>query len=150
MEPQEFLQMLNARPSSDSSVDTIQDTIAGIELLILNDRSPLYWTTFDDQTIIFDAYDSAVDTNLLASKTQIWGNVEGTWTHTNAGVPNLPAKAFPYLLAEAKSTCFNTLMQVGNQKAEQQSRRQRVWLSREKWRNGQGMQFPDYGRVGKK
>lgn len=150
MEPMEFLSMLNARNSSATEVTVVADPQNGVELNIINDRGPQFWTTFDDETLVFDAYDSVVDTNLQESKFQIWGNVEGTWTHTDLGIPDLPSKAFPYLLAEAKSTCFNTLMQVGNQKAEQQSRRQRVWLSREKWRNGQGMQFPDYGRATKK
>lgn len=150
MEPEDFLEHLNARNSSNSDIDTISDPVSGVELLILNDVAPTYWTTFDDETLVFDSYDSLVDTNLQESKFQIWGNKEPTWTHTDTAIPDLPAKAFPYLLAEAKSACFNALMQVGNQKAEQQSRRQRVWLSREKWRSGQGQQFPDYGRRSKK
>ena len=146
MTPEEFLRRCNSRDSSDSTVDTVLDPASGVELLILNDVAPEYWTTFDDETLVFDSYDSDVDTNLQESKFQIWGNKEPTWVHTDVGIPDLPAKAFPYLLAEAKSNCFNSLMQVGNQKAEQQSRRQRVWLSREKWRSGQGQRFPDYGR----
>ena len=145
MEPADFINLVNQRDSSNSTVDTITDP-SGIPLFIINDDRPRYWTTFDDEVIVFDSYDSQVETNLQESKFQCYGNVEPTWTHAYEFVPDLPAKAFPYLLAEAKSVAFNALMQVGNQKAEQQSRRQRVWLSREKWRNGQGMQFPDYGR----
>ena len=145
MEPADFINLVNQRDSSNSTVDTITDP-SGIPLFIINDDRPRYWTTFDDEVIVFDSYDSQVETNLQESKFQCYGNVEPTWTHADEFVPDLPAKAFPYLLAEAKSVAFNALMQVGNQKAEQQSRRQRVWLSREKWRNGQGMQFPDYGR----
>jgi hypothetical protein len=145
MAPDEFLYLSNQRDSSSSSVDTITDP-SGVKLFIINDDRPRYWTTFDDEVIVFDSYDSQVETNLQESKTQCWGNSEPTWNHVDAFTPDLPAKAFPYLLAEAKSVAFNSLMQVGNQKAEQQSRRQRVWLSREKWRNGQGMKTPDYGR----
>jgi len=146
MAPSDFLDMVNARNSGATEVTVVTDPVNGVELNIINDRGPQFWTTFDDEVLVFDAYDSAVETNLQESKFQIWGNVEGTWTHTSVGIPDLPAKAFPYLLAEAKSTCFNTLMQVGNQKAEQQSRRQRVFLSREKGRNGHGMQFHDSAR----
>jgi hypothetical protein len=145
MDPKEFLDLLNQRDSSSTDVDTITDP-TGVSLYIVNNDRPRFWTTFDDEVIVFDSYDSQVETNLQASKTQCYGNVEPTWSHTDTAVPDLPAKAFPYLLAEAKSVAFNALMQVGNQKAEQQSRRQRVWHAREKWRNGQGMQFPDYGR----
>lgn len=147
MDPEWFLRHINARNSSASDVDTITDP-SGVELLILNDTAPTYWTTFDDEVLVFDSYDNLVDTNLQESKFQIWGNSEPTWTHTDTAVPDLPAKAVPYLLAEAKSNAFNSIMQVGNQKAEQQSRRQRVWLSREKWRDNQGQKFPNYGRHG--
>ena len=149
MEPDDFLNLLNQRNSSSASVDTITDP-SSIKLYITNDDRPRYWTTFDDEVMVFDSYDNLVDTNLQESKFQCWGNVEPLWVHTDLHVPDLPAKAFPYLLAESKSTCFNTILQVGNQKAEQQSRRQRVWLAREKWRanpNG-GMGIPDYGRKG--
>lgn len=146
MTPEDFLLLSNSRNSSASEVDTISDPVTGVKLFIVNDDHPRYWTTFDDETIVFDAYDSAVETNLQESKFQCYGNVEPSWSHTDNFTPDLPAKAFSYLLAEAKSVAFNALMQVGNQKAEQQSRRQRIWLSREKWRNGQGMQFPDFGR----
>ena len=145
MEPNDFLNLLNQRNSSASNIDTITDP-SGVSLFIVNDDRPRYWTTFDDETIVFDSYDSLVDTNLQESKSQCWGNVATTWSHTDTFVPDLPAKSFPYLLAEAKSVAFNALMQVGNQKAEQQSRRQRVWLARDKWRANGGMQFPNYGR----
>ncbi len=72
--------------------------------------------------------------------------MDSTWQHIDTFVLSLPAKAFAYLLAEAKSVAFNALMQAGNQKAEQQSRRQRVWLAREKWRTNGGITFPNDGR----
>lgn len=145
MDTATFLDHVNQRNSSASNVDTITDP-SGVKLFILNDARPLFWTTFDDSTLVFDAYDIGVDSNLQESKFQCWGNVEPTWTHIDGFTPDLPAKAFSYLLAEAKSVAFNALMQAGNQKAEQQSRRQRVWLAREKWRANGGMTFPDYGR----
>ena len=146
MPPDDFLDFTNARSSDSADVDSISDPESTVTLLILNNKAPQFWTTFDDETLVFDSYDNLVDTNLQASKFQVWGNFEPTWSHTDTAIPDLPAKAFPYLLAEAKSTAFNALMQVGNQKAEQQSRRQRVWLGREKWRGNQGQSFPDYGR----
>lgn len=144
--PKEFLDLTNQRNSSLSTVDTIIDPGSTVDLLIVNNRAPEFWTTFDDEIMIFDSYDSLVDSNLQESKFQVFGNVEPTWTQTNTFVPDLPAKAFAYLLAEAKSTASNTLRQVANQKEEQKSRRQRTWLGQEKWRVEGGINFPDYGR----
>lgn len=145
MTPKEFTDYTDNRKSSDSDVDVITDP-SGVSLLISTDIRPTYWTTFDDDVLVFDSYDTLVDTNLQQSKTQCWGNVEAAWVHTDAGVPDLPAKAFSYLLSEAKSTVSNALRQVGNAKEEQKSRRGRIHLSREKWRVSGGMTFPDYGR----
>jgi len=149
MKPDDFLKHLNGRDSSNSEVDTISDP-SGVKLFITNASRPLYWTSFDDEVLVFDSYDSGVDSNLQESKFQCWGNVEPTWSHIDTHTPDLPAKAFAYLLAEAKSVAFNALMQAGNQKAEQQSRRQRVWLAREKWRANGGMSMPNYGRNSRK
>ncbi len=143
--PKEFLDHLATRKSSDSSITSTTGE-NGLTLLIKNDAAPTYWTSFDDETIIMDSYNSAVDGNLQASKTQCWGQVEPTWAHTDAGIPDLPAKAFAYLISEAKSTAFNALRQVGNQKEEQRSRRQRIYLSRQSRKVGHSISFPDYGR----
>lgn len=144
MTPKEFIDMLNSRKSSDSDTDTM--TIDGIKYFVKNDHYPQYWTSFDDETIIMDAYDSAVDSNLQASKVQCWGYVHPAWSMTDAHVPDLPAKAFSYLVSEAKSTAFNSLRQIANAKEEQKSKRQRQKLSRDKWKANGGMTFPDYGR----
>lgn len=146
MQQKEFLDLTNQRNSSLSTVDTIIDPGSTIDLLIVNDKAPEFWTTFDDEILIFDSYNNLVDANLQESKFQVFGNVEPTWTQEDLFVPDLPAKAFAYLLAEAKSTAFNALRQVANQKEEQKSRRQRMWLGQEKWRTNGGIQFPDYGR----
>jgi len=145
LEPKAFTELLDARKSSDSNVVTTTDP-SGVKLYILNDVAPTYWTTFDDDTLVFDSYDSGVDTNLQQSKFQCWGNVTPTWTHTDAAIPNLPSKVFPYLVSESKSTAFNSIKQAANKKEEQKSRRQRTHLTREKWRTNGGMRFPDYGR----
>ena len=145
MEPEEFLEYLNTRKSSDDNIIEVDHT-ANITFNILNDRAPSYWTSFDDEYVIFDAYDSDVDSTLQASKLQSWGNREPTFSKTDSFIPDLPAKAFPYLLSEAKSVAFNTLKQSANPKEEQRSRRQRIWLARNSWKQDGKMSFPDYGR----
>jgi len=143
--PKEFTDMTNQRKSSNADVVTITHS-GSLKLFILNDIAPSYWTTFDDEVLVFDAFDSSVETNLQKSKTQCWGNVEPVWSMTDTAIPDLPTKAFAYLLSEAKSTASSSLRQAGNAKEEQKSRRQRVFLARDKRRLGGGMQFPNYGR----
>lgn len=145
MQPKDFLNMTHGRVSTNTNVQTVDDSTAG-KLLILNDKMPDYWTTFDDETIIMDSFDSAVETTLQESKVQASAYVEPVFSLTDTYVPDLPAKTFSYLLAESKSVAFNTLYQEANSKEEQKSRRQRIYTARNARSQNKAVRTPDYGR----
>lgn len=144
-DPDDFLLYINRRNSDNDNVEIIKD-YSGVELLIFNDAPPTYYTSFDDDKIIFDSYDSSMGATLLSAKTQAKGYINPTWSHADNAVPDLPIEAFPALIAEAKSVAFNALKQMENGKAEQQSRRQQAWLSQKAWKIKGGLQYPNYGR----
>lgn len=143
--PDEFLRRTSSRDSLKANVIPVID-FSGSELLILNDKAPEIWTSFDDTYLITDSYNIAVDDTLKSSKTQCLAYVHPTWERLNESIPNLPSEAFPALLEEAKSTAFVTLKQAVNQKAEQKSARQQRWLSRKAWNLEGGVRYEDYGR----
>ncbi len=142
---EEFLEIAFARDNSKSNVTTVMD-YNGTPLFILNDAAPTCYTSFDDKHIIFDSFDSAIDSTLQGSKTQVFGEVEPAWSEVDSFVPDLPSKAFPYLINEAKSTAFIKIKEVFSQKDEQASVRQKGWLSRNKHRIDGDTRYPDYGR----
>jgi len=147
--PDQFLDKVMARNTDDSNVEEVVDN-SGVTLPIINDKAPQWWTSFDDEYIVFDSYDSDVDTFLQNSKTSIIIYREPTWTRSNTFIPDLPSEAFSLLLAEAKSRSFLALSQEPNEKAEQQSRKSRIWLSRKSWEAEGGVRYPNYGRRSKK
>lgn len=144
-EPDDFLRYINSRNSDNSNVDVIND-YGGIELLIMNDRAPTYFTSFDDDYIVFDSYDSVVDTTLQSSKIQARAIVIPSWTNSDTAIPDLPDEAFTKLLEESKSRAMFKLKQVQDVKAENESMRQSRHLSRQAFRVKGGIQYPDYGR----
>lgn len=144
-EPEDFLDIVNNRSNSETNIDTVTD-FGGITLNIFNDRAPKYFTSFDDEWVVMDGYDSAVDAILQTSKTQCLGYMSPTWTHVDTFVADLPEEAFPALLEEAKSTAFVALKQMPNEKAEQKAGRQHRNLARKAWRVNGGVRYPDYGR----
>ena len=146
-EPDSFLRLISQRNSGLPTITTVTD-FSGVKLLIQNDLAPTYWTSFDDQYIVTDSYDSAIDTTLQKSKTQCMAYVDPTWTHTDAFIPDLPSEAFSALLEEAKSTAFIALKQSNNPKAEQKAVKQQRWLSRKAWAAKGGIIYPSYGRRG--
>lgn len=143
--PEEFLAITDQRDSSSSSVQTITDP-SGIKVYVYNDRAPKYFTSFDDETLVFDSFDSDIDSYLQNSKTQCYGKRSVVFTMSDTFTPDLPVQMFSYLLNEAKSNCFVTLKQVANVKAEQNSITQKRRMSQEAWKIKNGVLFPNYGR----
>lgn len=147
LEPDAFLRRQNALNSDLTNVDVIQDP-TGIELLIRNDKNPEYFTSFDDNVLVFDSYLSSVENTIQSSKVQACAYIMPTWTHLDDAVPDLPDEAFTLLIEESKSRAMLRLKQVADQKSEQEARRQNQWLSRKQWRVNGGVKYPNYGRKG--
>lgn len=139
---------LRSSANLNSDNDDVQEVVdfSGVKILIKNDTGPTCYTSFDDEYLIFDSYDSEVDNTLQSSKTQCHITISPTFVLSDSHIPDLPDEAFPGLLAEAKSTSFARIKQAPDGKSEQQSKRQRSWLSRKSWSAGETIQFPDYGR----
>lgn len=146
LEVDDFLRRLNALDNTSANVVTVIDPASSIPLSIRSDLAPTYYTSFDDTNIVFDSFDSAVDSTLQKIKTQVYGFVYPAWSMADDYVPDLPNTAFTLLLEESKSRAFIELKQIANQKAEQESQRQNTWLSRKDRRIKGGIRFPDYGR----
>jgi hypothetical protein len=96
---------------------------------------PVYWTSYDDDYVVFDGINLSEDSTLYASKSSIYAVKAPVWQHIDTFVPDLPDKFFPTLLAESKSQAFVELKQTSNAREEQKARRGRVIMQNESWRN---------------
>lgn len=143
--PEEFLDIVNPRDSSATTTLVVTD-FSGVKLNIVNNKAPTYFTSFDDNYVVFDSYDSAVDTTLQASKTSSQGKKQIVFTISDTFVPDIPSQMFIYLLNEAKATVFINSKQAVNAKAEQNSNSQRRRLSQDAWKLSNGITYPNYGR----
>jgi len=147
--PKEFMSILDARGNGTPYIQVVEDATT-IDLNIYNDRQPSYFTSFDNEKIILDAYNIALESTLQSSKTQGYGKVYPTWSMTDTFVPDLPTVSFSYLLNEAKSTCFQRLAQTPDQKSEQHSVSQRRRITKDAWRVADPIKYQAFGRSGKK
>ena len=114
---------------------------------LVTDASPLSYppnTCLD--LINFRLNKDDVETFLKTAKNQCYGKVYPTVTVSDGFYFDLPPDAFSYLLNEAKSTCFLTLKQQQNNKAEQHAVTQRRRMSQEAWKLRNGITYPNYGR----
>jgi hypothetical protein len=111
---------------------------ATINLIWYDNKAPSYWTTYDDNTVIFDSYDIVADTFLQNNKSLCYGQREPTFTFSDSFEPDLDTKQFALLLAEAKAQAFLEIKQTENPKAEQRARKGWIGLQRYK----QKLPFP--------
>jgi len=146
LDPEDFSDEIMKRDSSASNIQSVTD-VNGTAMLIKNDVPPSYWTTYDDDYIVLDSFDSTVDTFLQESKTIVQAYQEPVFTKTDSFVPDLPVKVYSKYLAEVTSTAWLELKQTPNSKQEQRSRRQSVYLSRNNRRAAGGIKYPSYGRT---
>ena len=149
MYPDEFLEYTNLRKEDQPYYQVVTDP-SGINIVIRNDRAPDYYTSFDDENLVFDSFNATLESNLQESKTQAMAYVMPDFTLSDEFVPDLPTELFPALLAEAKSVAFTRIKQMADQKSEQQSRRSMSWASKKAFQVEGGIRRPDYGRRGKK
>lgn len=150
VEPDEFLTLhVNPRRSDADNIQVISD-FSGIKLNIFDDREPTFWTTFDDENIIFDAFDNDIDTTLQQSKSQVLVYKEPSFTIANNFIPDLPSEMVPMLLNELKSRSSLAFAQKQNVKAEGEAVRQRRVMSRKSFKARGGIKFPDFSRKQRK
>lgn len=136
--PYEFITKTSIRDDAQSIVTAFTDSASSVPLHIYNDRPPTYWTSFDDNFVWFDSYDSTLEATLQKSKTVIYVIKEPTWTAIDTFIPDLPSHMFPALLAQAKSTCLTYIKQAPSALEERDVKRQRVALQEKGRKEQQG------------
>lgn len=134
---EEFFALTKAYTVSDTNVNTMTVTVNGESIVFkyYNDRYPQFYTIFDEYSVVFNAYDSDIETTLTEARSLGEGSLIPTFTMTDAFVPDLDPRQFQLLLNEAKATAFVELKQTTNAKAEQKSRRNFVKAQKDKWTN---------------
>ena len=143
LEPLEFLNRVD-----ESATNTLQvDTVAGnVPVFIMTDRMPKYYTSFDDDNIIMDSYDVSVEAILQTSKTRAYGTIYPSFQITDTFEPDLDDTMLPYLLAEAKSTCFSLFKSGSDPKVEQAARRLKSYVQNDMYKTKRENKRPHYGR----
>jgi hypothetical protein len=144
--PDEFVQRIVSRDTTQTEVILVQDPASGISIPILNNKMPDYYTSFDDRYLCFDSYDSTVDSTLQSSKTMVLGIKIPSFTLTNSAVPDIDDTLFPYYLAEVKSRALSLLKGGPDPKVEQFARKHRYFQRNNRYKTGEQRILNDYGR----
>jgi hypothetical protein len=117
-----------------------------LDLFVSTDQPPSYYTSFDDEYIIMDSYDSSVDGSLQASKIRAFGSTYPTFSQTDSFEPDLDNTLMPLLLAESKSACFSLFKGGSDPKVEQAARRLKSYVQNDQYKTKRANAKPSYGR----
>jgi hypothetical protein len=123
--PKEFKDMIDSR--------TTGATIDGNGYI--TNRDPKYWTSYDEEYVVFDSYDGDVESTLIESKSAVYGQMAPSWDHEDDFTPTLPDKMFPTFLADVKSKAFLIVKQTPNSKEETNARKGKIRFQNNATRN---------------
>jgi hypothetical protein len=145
IDPLDFISRQSTNVDATAIIQ-VPDVDSSAVLLIRNDVMPSYYTSFDDEHIVFNSYVASVENTLQASKTMAYGTVYPTFSITDSFEPHLDDNMMPYLLAESKSVCFSLFKSGSDPKVEQAARRLKSYVQNDMYRTKQANKRPHYGR----
>lgn len=101
--PNDFLDRVYTRELDGDNI--IETSLDGVPFFIYNDRHPTFWTSFDDEFIVFDGYNSSLESTVQGNKSIIQCYINPSWDMVDTFIPQMPEKHFPLLLEESKRAC---------------------------------------------
>lgn len=147
--PEDFVLRTTRFTGQEAYVAISDISNPSIKLNIVTDASPRYWTTFDNKHIVFNSYNSSIDSTMHEAKSLCSAVKLPSLPLSDDAVPDLDIGQFPLLLSEAKKACFINFKGVSNANEERRARRQLVRSQNDLWRADQRRPYnrtPNYGR----
>ena len=87
--PQEFLDTMGQRSTNQTNTQIVTD-FSGYQLVVQNKTAPQFFTSFDDEYLVFDSFDSDVDSTLQSSKSGILTSEQRTFTQSDTYIIDFP------------------------------------------------------------
>ena len=128
VEPLVFMDRMDQTAKKVTTVDQ------SVELFVGNDKDPSYYTSFNDNHIIMDAYDASVEANLASNKTRAFCAIYPTFSQTDSFAIDLDQTLMPLLLAESKSACMSLFKGGSDPKVEQAARRLKSYVQNDQYK----------------
>ena len=136
----EWIGNTKAKTTNQTVID-----FSGYQMVIANNKAPEYYTSFDDEHLIFDSFDSSVDSVLQSSKSGILTSVDRSFTQSDTYIIDFPewfhTTYLNELMAEASAALREEPLPSIARKA-----RMGILRGRKKQRVGSGRTKVSYGR----
>lgn len=117
MNPVDFMRNISSRDNTATNVTNVTD-YNGTVLYIFNDRAPSFYTSFDDNYVVFDSYDSSLEATLQSSKSRAHYKQYRAFSKTDDFIMPIDDSLYPQIIADATARCFLIIKQARNTYAE--------------------------------
>lgn len=124
-EPEEFLNCSYNKNTSLTEVDEV--SYKGITYFIYNNKMPEYYTSFDNEYLVLDSYDSSVEDTLIGTKSICYGKINPSWLEEDTFVIPIQNDLYPLYLSMLASACS---IYMNSEVSQEDERRQARGLSR--------------------
>jgi hypothetical protein len=131
----DFLAQQDGYRGQTTDVGEMSFTLSGdtFEIMFATNKHPQWFTTVDDHTLIFDSYDSELDTTLQKSKTMCMGVILPTFDMVDTFTPDLDPTQFSLLKNKVRVRAFLQLKQMQHPEAAKEVRKQQIQTQKNKW-----------------
>lgn len=147
IEPEDFISRSYSIDSTGADVQEVTD-FSNARFFVETDKAPSYYTSFDDQHIVFNSFDSRVDSVIQESKTTAYAQLTPEFQRLDEFVPELPTDMFPYYIAEVADLAYTVLKQTSNGKVTRIAREQKAAIRKDvsSFSEANVNKMPNYGR----
>lgn len=147
LEPEDFLEKSYRLNTSNDNVQEV--TYKDFPIFVQKDTMPNYYTSFDNEYLILDSYDEAVENTLIGTKSICYGKAVPTWLQDDTFVIPVQDSLYPLYLSMLASACSIYMNSEVNQEDERRQARGISRMRREQIRT-ELEYFPKfkYGRQG--
>ena len=97
MKPEDFLDYVGNRSTNTNNTQIVED-FSGYKMVIHNSKAPQYFTDFDDEHLVFDSFDSDVDSVLQSSKSGILTSEQMSFVQSDTYIIAFPEWFHPTYL----------------------------------------------------
>lgn len=127
--PAEFMNLVNVRREGEDNVYESTDP-SGVKINVYTDRHPSFYTLFDGRHVVFDSFNSSVESTLYQTKTQAYGQKSLQLVLADATEIELPQELMTLLVNEARAMYFDVHAGGATQRVERRASRSRVRAQR--------------------
>lgn len=147
LEPEDFLEKVYQRSTSADNVEEVK--YKDILILVLNDKMPEYYTSFDNTHLVFDSYHLETEDTLNGNKTICYAKKIPSWAEQDDFIIPVQDSVYPLYLASLASACAQYLNMTFSQEDARRENRGISRMRRESIRT-EMEKFPKfrYGRKG--